>query len=80
MTLAKVSRVWEIDASSHRNTLPRYKNIPVPVARNGDCALLLLDLNQQPFDYWSGMLRSYAFGLRSKCQRPTILSRGSRRG
>jgi hypothetical protein len=26
------------------------KKVPVPVSRNGDCALLLLDLNQQPFD------------------------------
>ncbi len=26
------------------------KKVPVPEARNGDCALLLLDLNQQPFD------------------------------
>ena len=32
------------------NTLPGYKKIPVPESRNGDCALLLLDLNQQPFD------------------------------
>jgi hypothetical protein len=50
MTLAKDSRVWEIDARWHGNTLPGYKKIPVPEARNGDCALLLLDLNQQPFD------------------------------
>ncbi len=50
MTLAKVSREWEIGGDAPRNTLPRYKKVPVPEARNGDCALLLLDLNQQPFD------------------------------
>ncbi len=50
MTLAKVSREWEIGVGASRNTLPGYKKIPVPEARNGDCALLLLDLNQQPFD------------------------------
>ena len=33
-----------------RNTPPGYKKVPVPETRNGDCALLLLDLNQQPFD------------------------------
>ncbi len=37
-------------AASTRNTPGRYKKVPVPDARNGDCALLLLDLNQQPFD------------------------------
>ena len=50
MTLAKDSRVWEIGAGSRTHTSPGYKKIPVPEARNGDCALLLLDLNQQPFD------------------------------
>ncbi len=33
-----------------RNTPDGYKKVPVPDTRNGDCALLLLDLNQQPFD------------------------------
>ncbi len=32
------------------NTPTWYKKVPVPETRNGDCALLLLDLNQQPFD------------------------------
>jgi transcriptional regulator with XRE-family HTH domain len=34
---------------------------PRPHVEDGDSGakLLLLDLNQQPFDYWSGMLRSY---------------------
>ena len=50
MTLAKVSREWEIGGGAAPNTLPGYKKIPVPETRNGDCALLLLDLNQQPFD------------------------------
>jgi hypothetical protein len=27
---------------------------------DSDSKLLRLDLNQQPFDYWSGMVRSYA--------------------
>ncbi|MCC2661657.1 MAG: hypothetical protein K0R37_2431, partial [Arthrobacter sp.] len=31
-------------------TPPGYQKVPVPDTRNGDCALLLLDLNQQPFD------------------------------
>jgi hypothetical protein len=32
------------------DTHPGYKKVPVPEDRNGDWALLLLDLNQQPFD------------------------------
>ena len=52
MTLAKVSPLWEIGrgATGAGNTPSGYKKVPVPEARNGDCALLLLDLNQQPFD------------------------------
>ncbi len=50
MTLAKVSREWEIGGSTDLHTRPGYTKIPVPETRNGDCALLLLDLNQQPFD------------------------------
>ncbi len=50
MTLAKDSRQCEIGCRMGKNTLPRYEKIPVPETRNGDCALLLLDLNQQPFD------------------------------
>ena len=36
--------------SNPHNTPSGYKKVPVPVTRDGDCALLLLDLNQQPFD------------------------------
>jgi hypothetical protein len=50
MTLAKVSPLWKSTAEPSRNTPSGYKKVPVPVSRNGDCALLLLDLNQQPFD------------------------------
>ena len=50
MTLAKVPALWEIGAAAAGNTPPGYKKVPVPDIRNGDCALLLLDLNQQPFD------------------------------
>ena len=32
------------------NTPQGMKKVPVPGGRDGDCALLLLDLNQQPFD------------------------------
>ena len=53
MTLAKVSPLRKsappIPAESP-DTPSGYKKVPVPVTRNGDCALLLLDLNQQPFD------------------------------
>ena len=54
MTLAKVLPLGN-RPRSHRpphagNTPSGYKKVPVPVTRNGDCALLLLDLNQQPFD------------------------------
>jgi hypothetical protein len=50
MTLAKDSRQCEIGSRAGRNTLPGYEKIPVPETRDGDGALLLLDLNQQPFD------------------------------
>ena len=50
MTLAKVPRLWEIGGGTGVNTRLGYKKAPVPDIRNGGCALLLLDLNQQPFD------------------------------
>ena len=54
MTLAKVLPLRKsapVPPSRHTGDTPSgYKKVPVPVTRNGDCALLLLDLNQQPFD------------------------------
>ena len=54
MTLAKVLPLRKSAPAGSRptpaNTPSGYKKVPVPVTRNGDCALLLLDLNQQPFD------------------------------
>ena len=50
MTIAKVSPQCEIRRRSALDTPSGYKKIPVPMTRDGDCALLLLDLNQQPFD------------------------------
>ena len=54
MTLAKVLPLRKSAPASTpadaAHTPSGYKKVPVPVTRNGDCALLLLDLNQQPFD------------------------------
>jgi hypothetical protein len=40
------------------------------------CLLLLLDLNQQPFDCWSGMVRSYAFSYALLALAAAHLARG----
>jgi hypothetical protein len=50
MTLAKVPPLWKSATEPAPHTPSGMKKVPVPVSRNGDCALLLLDLNQQPFD------------------------------
>jgi hypothetical protein len=53
MTLAKESCKSEISADLHPAAPSRAegtKKIPVPASRDGDKKLLLLDLNQQPFD------------------------------
>ena len=50
MTLAKVLPLRKSAPGASADTPVGYKKVPAPADRIGDCALLLLDLNQQPFD------------------------------